>query len=259
MMLAKARGRLGVTLKSLTRVNPRTIRLLKRLNTLAALGGNGRLARSREVTRLNRAGHTGSVDFDPEWLHVALHQQMQAPDGGWRAWSVVFGYFLVCFSTLGVQWAYSAIYGELLRALDEGPALTALVGSLCMGVMEGFAVLAALTISRFGSQRACQIGGVLAVAGLLLSAACTSVWQLCLTFGIITGLGHSLAHSADASLVQYEAHTRARARQHWRGTHASGARTGPAADGGNDRLAANVPRARRGDRPATRPRERTTH
>jgi len=193
MMLAKARGRLGVTLKSLTRVNPRTIRLLKRLNTLAALGGNGRLARSREVTRLNRAGRTGSVDFDPEWLHVALHQQMQAPDGGWRAWSVVFGYFLVCFSTLGVQWAYSAIYGELLRALDEGPALTALVGSLCMGVMEGFAVLAALTISRFGSQRACQIGGVLAVAGLLLSAACTSVWQLCLTFGIITGLGHSLA------------------------------------------------------------------
>ena len=68
-----------------------------------------------------------------------------------------------------------------------------------------------------------------------------------------------LAHSADASLVQYEAHARARARQHWRGTHASGARTSPAADGGNDRLAANVPRTRRGDRPATRPRERTTH
>ena len=193
MLLAKARDRLGMTLKSLTRVNPRTIRLLKRLNTLAALGGNGGLARSREIARLNRAGRIGSVDLDPLWLQNALQMQMQAPDGGWRAWSVVFGYFLVCFSTLGVQWAYSAIYGELLRALDEGPALTALVGSLCMGVMEGFAVLAALTISRFGSQRACQIGGVLAVAGLLLSAACTSVWQLCLTFGIITGLGHSLA------------------------------------------------------------------
>ena len=193
MMLVKARDRLGMTLKSLTRVNPRSIRLLKRLNTLAALGGNGGLARSREIARLNRAGRIGSVDLDPLWLQNALQMQMQAPDGGWRAWSVVFGYFLVCFSTLGVQWAYSAIYGELLRALDEGPALTALVGSLCMGVMEGFAVLAALTISRFGSQRACQIGGVLAVAGLLLSAACTSVWQLCLTFGIITGLGHSLA------------------------------------------------------------------
>lgn len=193
MLLAKARDRLGMTLKSLTRVNPRTIRLLKRLNTLAALGGNGGLARSPEIARLNRAGGIGSVDLDPLWLQNALQMQMQAPDGGWRAWSVVFGYFLVCFSTLGVQWAYSAIYGELLRALDEGPALTALVGSLCMGVMEGFAVLAALTISRFGSQRACQIGGVLAVAGLLLSAACTSVWQLCLTFGIITGLGHSLA------------------------------------------------------------------
>ncbi len=156
---------------------------LQRLSALASMGNTEwfpglHVRRSREMSRHSRERHSGAVDLDPEWLHATLQSQARAPNGGRRAWLVVLGYFLVCSSTLGLQYAYSAIYTALLAALDEGPTATALVGSLCAGTMEGFAVLAALTIARYGAQRACQIGAVLAVTGLLLSAACTSVWQV---------------------------------------------------------------------------------
>ena len=167
-----------------------------RLSALASMG-NPSLIRSSHY-RGSRASSTRAtsgeeLEEDPLVVHAMLHNQQSAPNGGGRAWLVVFGYFLVCSSTLGLQYAYAAIFPALLVALGEGPTATALVGSLCAGMMEGFAVVTALSIARLGAQRTCQIGGLLAVVGLTLSAACDSVWQLCLTHGVVTGLGHSLA------------------------------------------------------------------
>ena len=42
----------------------------------------------------------------------------------------IFGYWLVCFSTLGIQYAYGALYVQFLERLHGSRGLTALVGSL---------------------------------------------------------------------------------------------------------------------------------
>ena len=36
------------------------------------------------------------------------------PNGGRAAWVAVFGYFLVCLGTLGVQYAFGTLYSEVV-------------------------------------------------------------------------------------------------------------------------------------------------
>jgi hypothetical protein len=152
------------------------------------------------ITRQVKLAQESTIE-DPRWLRKTHAKQQAVPDGGVQAWLRVFGYFLVCMSTLGLQYAFSALYPALLQALKAGPTATALVGSLCAGTMEGFAVPAALVISRYGARTACLLGCALSVLGLLCSAACTSVWQLILAYGLLTGLGHSLAFFAPIVLM----------------------------------------------------------
>ena len=53
-------------------------------------------------------------------------------NGGKAAWMQVLAYFLTCIGTLGVQYAFSALYAELLDDIGRGSqAGTSLVGSLC--------------------------------------------------------------------------------------------------------------------------------
>uniref|UniRef100_A0A7S2J3R0 Major facilitator superfamily (MFS) profile domain-containing protein n=1 Tax=Haptolina brevifila TaxID=156173 RepID=A0A7S2J3R0_9EUKA len=137
--------------------------------------------------------HVSTTKDDPQWLRQSEAARATVPNGGYLAWRSVAGYALVCLSTLGLQYAYSAIYPALLDSLNDGPMMTALVGSLCAGMMEAFAVPTALLIARIGPQRTCVVGCALSVIGMVCSAECNRAWQLLLTHGLLTGVGHSLA------------------------------------------------------------------
>ena len=128
---------------------------------------------------------------------------MQPPDGGADAWLCVLGYFLVCIGTLGVQYAYGTLYSELLNALGGSPGGTAFVGSLCAGLMDGLGAVSGIVISRIGSRRACVLGCFLSVSGTAASAAATRLWHLYLTYGLVAGVGQSLAFFAPIVLMPH--------------------------------------------------------
>jgi MFS family permease len=126
---------------------------------------------------------------------------MAPPNGGRDAWLVVLGYFLVCVATLGTQYCFGALYVELLGALGGSPGATAFVGSLCSGMQLAPGGLSGMIIARIGARRACVVGGVLASAGTALSALATELWQLYLAFGLLAGVGHSLAFFSPLTLM----------------------------------------------------------
>ena len=172
---------------------------IRNLNALSSM--------SIYIRRVIKLNHGASTD-DPRWLRKSDIEQAAVPNGGISAWLRVLGYFLVCTGTLGLQYAFAALYPTLLDTFGEGPTITALIGSLCAGSMEGFAVPSSLVIARLGARRTCLIGCALATVGLLLSAACSSVWQLVLTYGLLTGVGHSLAFFAPIVLMPRWFHTK---------------------------------------------------
>ena len=159
-------------------------------------------------------------------MTTAWWKGMGGADGlhGARA-ARLLGYFLVSFGTLGMQYAFGPIYAELLTQLQGSrevtsrvhthsacaarshahthtshstrTQVTALVGSLSIGLMDGGGIIAGAIVLRYGSRRCCLVAAVVTTLGWGLSALVAEPWQLLLTYSVLVGVGHSLAlHSA---------------------------------------------------------------
>lgn len=98
-------------------------------------------------------------------------------------------------------YAQGLLFAEWIDVFGESRSVTASVGTLATAVMEGAGVLTGALIARYGEQRCCFAGGVIAGTGLLLSSFATKIWHLHLTFSLLVGLGHSLSLFSGAVAV----------------------------------------------------------
>ena len=115
------------------------------------------------------------------------------PDGGWPAWLRAFGYFVISFCSLGVVYAQGLLFSAWLDVFGASRAATSSVGTVATAVMEGGGVVSGMLITKFGEQRCCFVGGLLASGGLLLSSFASQLWHLHLSYGLCVGFGHSLS------------------------------------------------------------------
>lgn len=114
-------------------------------------------------------------------------------DAGRQAWGRVVAFWFACAGTLGLQYAFGALYVDLLDEFGGSRAATAAVGGICAGVMDLGAVGAGLFMGRWGERRCCLAGGVLSAVGLFTSSYAGSLPVLYLTYGVVLGAGLSLS------------------------------------------------------------------
>lgn len=122
------------------------------------------------------------------------------PDGGSRAWLVMIASFLCNGILFGVINTYSVIYVDLQKKLEadgvaEASSKASLVGSLAIGSTFFFSPLAGIITDRIGIRWTTFVGGAMAAGGMLLSSYCNSVEFLYMTYGILFGVGASLAYT----------------------------------------------------------------
>ncbi|XP_011146128.1 monocarboxylate transporter 10 isoform X2 [Harpegnathos saltator] len=123
------------------------------------------------------------------------------PDGGLRAWMIMIGSFAINGVLFSIINTYSLIYMELQRRLTEAgesevSSKAALVGSLTIGTTFFLSPVAGILTDKFGIQMTTFAGGAIASGGLLLSSLLTDkVELLYLTYGVMYGLGASLAYT----------------------------------------------------------------
>ncbi|KAG8232878.1 hypothetical protein J437_LFUL004747 [Ladona fulva] len=136
---------------------------------------------------LPTVGDDGSEDGEIEWV-------VTPPDGGW-GWVVVAASFACNFIVDGIIFTFGMFLSHISEAFGEPKSKVALIGSL----LSGFYLMAGPFVSalanRFGFRLVTILGASIGcVAFLASSLFATGVEMLCITYGVIGGIGFGLVY-----------------------------------------------------------------
>ncbi|KAL4657878.1 monocarboxylate transporter 7-like [Arapaima gigas] len=116
----------------------------------------------------------------------------EAPDGGW-GWVVAAAFFLVEMFTYGIIKTFGIFLPDLMSEFNESNSRVSWIISICVFVMSFTAPLSSVLSSRFGHRAVVICGGFLISLGTVATAFTSSINQMYITVGIISGLGYCLS------------------------------------------------------------------
>ncbi|OXB68120.1 hypothetical protein ASZ78_014581 [Callipepla squamata] len=123
--------------------------------------------------------------------HIDAGPVASPPDGGW-GWVVVFGAFI----SIGFAYAFpkgiAIFYKEIQDFFDTSYSEIAWVSSIMLATTYGAGPISSILVNRYGSRPVVILGGLLCGIGMVSAAFCTSIVQLYICVGFITGLGLAL-------------------------------------------------------------------
>ncbi|XP_051888680.1 monocarboxylate transporter 4-like [Pristis pectinata] len=117
--------------------------------------------------------------------------EVEAPDGGW-GWAILIGCFVITGFSYAFPKAVSVFFKELIKEFHVGYSDTAWISSIILAMLYGTGPISSVLVNRFGCRPVMMAGGFFASAGMILASLCTSIIQIYLTVGVITGLGLAL-------------------------------------------------------------------
>ena len=117
-------------------------------------------------------------------------------------WGVVGATFVVLFVGFGAAYTFSTFFPSLEREFGATRAETGLVFSLAAFLYFGFGAVSGRIADAMGPRELCIAGMVVVGAGLLFAAHATSLWQVCLGYGLGVGFGVGLAYVPAVGAVQ---------------------------------------------------------
>ena len=121
-----------------------------------------------------------------------IHRTCAGPMDSRRRALIVTAYAFISMGTLGMHYAFSVVYVQLLEALGGNPEITALVGTLGIFFMDGLGLFSGAIVQHFGSRPCAVLGAALTALGWCCSSFVTAPWQLLFSWSILVGFGHSL-------------------------------------------------------------------
>ncbi|KAI6156986.1 MFS general substrate transporter [Pisolithus tinctorius] len=124
----------------------------------------------------------------------------EAPDGGFKAWSVIVAYVFCCFGYANTWGIFQDYYEQVLLS-DKSPSVIAWIGSIT------FIFLPALVTGRLFDLGYFKIPYVTSSCGLVvctfLTAECKQYWQFFLLQGLFTGLFSGIILPQALSVVSH--------------------------------------------------------
>ncbi|MFH1002519.1 MAG: MFS transporter [Chloroflexota bacterium] len=109
-------------------------------------------------------------------------------------WIIVAASFLIIVITFGSAFSFGVFLTPFRDSFGWTSGATSGVYSLCLFLYTGLAPLSGWSVDQHGPRIISVLGGVLLVAGLLLTSQITALWQLYVTYGLI-GMGMSTAYA----------------------------------------------------------------
>ncbi|XP_044734933.1 monocarboxylate transporter 12-B-like [Chrysoperla carnea] len=137
--------------------------------------------------------------------------KLEVPDGGW-GWMVVLGVAATNMFNQSLISLFGLIFGEELENMGHGTSGAAFVMN-SMSVVTNFSgFITGPVIKKYSYRKVAITGSLLTSIGLILSSQATSLWQIFLSYSIISGLGLGLiAPSSFVAVNTYFSKRRGRA------------------------------------------------
>lgn len=110
------------------------------------------------------------------------------PDGGW-GWVIVFASFMCNLIVDGIIFSFGTFLPNIAGDFNVSKASVTLVGSLMSGFYLIAGPFASSIANRYGFRLVAIVGAFLGATALALSYFATSVEYLCITYGLLGGIG----------------------------------------------------------------------
>ena len=138
------------------------------------------------------------------------HDASTAPEGGLRAWSVVFGSWCALFGSMSFMNSIGTFQSYFSRHQlhDHTPLSIGWIFGVYNGLTFLLGVQAGPIFDARGPRELIAVGGALTVLYLMLLGVCTSYWHFMLVFGVVGGLSLSMIFGPAIAIVAHYFDTR---------------------------------------------------
>jgi MFS family permease len=124
------------------------------------------------------------------------------PDGGW-GWVIVTASFIINLIADGVAFSFGVLFVELHEQFQDGRSKISWIGSVFFAIPLLAGPISSAMINKYGCRRTCIAGGIISTIGCVLSMFANSSVYLCITFGVISGLGLSFVYTPTVVIVAF--------------------------------------------------------
>ncbi|EGW30842.1 uncharacterized protein SPAPADRAFT_62710, partial [Spathaspora passalidarum NRRL Y-27907] len=146
-----------------------------------------------EVIRLNTLEAT--VSTESQISEASIHEEQDSfPDGGFRAYSVVFGSFLGLVANFGTLNSMGVIqtYVATHQLTDVPTSTVSWIFSIYLALSFANCVIVGPFFDVKGATWPLIVGTIMMFGGFMAVANATTVWQFILSLSICVGIGNSL-------------------------------------------------------------------
>jgi len=118
------------------------------------------------------------------------------------AWfAIIPSVFATAFAVMGVQYSAGVMTSAFIDAFEESITETSWVTAVAIGCLMLAMGPAGYLQGMIGNRMLVILGGAMASLGLLLSSWTTEIWQIFLSFSLLTGVGQGFAYLGAVSMV----------------------------------------------------------
>ncbi|KZC11902.1 Iron-sulfur cluster assembly enzyme ISCU, mitochondrial [Dufourea novaeangliae] len=133
--------------------------------------------------------------------HVTAQEDLVPPDGGW-GWLVLLASVMVNLLIPGTVKSFGVLFVEFLEVFDASPAAAAWIPALSqLYIIFVVGPLSSVLSVKYSYRTVTLIGGTFAAVGMMLSYFADSVAFLCISYGVLVGIGAGLAFPPTVYIV----------------------------------------------------------
>ncbi|KAL1798510.1 hypothetical protein ACET3X_002547 [Alternaria dauci] len=129
------------------------------------------------------------------------HAQDDIPDGGLSAWTQVIMGHLVIFNCWGYITSFGLFQQYYVEQLGRSSSDIAWIGGMQMFLLNFVGVFSGRTVDMGYLRHCLVLGCILQVLGAFMTAISTEYWQLFLSQGLCSGLGHGFLFAPIVSIL----------------------------------------------------------